>query len=90
MLLKLNGHIGNKISASWVNSSKGKEIKLWNAAKISRKEKLSPICTLLKGDVSSEKQALSIPLHLLHLLFLILDSKTNNQQILAGIKKIIS
>ena len=53
MLLKLNGHIGNKIPASSVNSSKGKKIKLGNAARISRKEKLPPICTLLKGDISS-------------------------------------
>ena len=55
MILKLDGHIGSKTPESSVNSSKHKNFKLGDGARISRKEKLSPICTLLKPDISSKK-----------------------------------
>ena len=55
MILKLDGNIGSKTPESSVNSSKRKNFKLGDAARISIKEKLSLICTLLKPDISSEK-----------------------------------
>ena len=88
MLLALGGHKGYELPESSVNSSKDKEIILGNAARINRKEKLSPNCTLLIEDISSEKQSLSILPRLLYLLPFILDVTTNNQQILAGTKNI--
>ena len=80
--------ISNEMPESSVNSSKNKEIILGNAAKMGRKEKFSPNYTLFKGDISSKKQSLSIPPYCLNLLPLILDGKTNSQQILAGTKSI--
>ena len=76
------------MAESSVNSSKNKEIILKNAAKMGRKKKFSPNYTLFKGDIPTKKQSLSIPPYCLNLLPLILDGKTNSQQILAGTKSI--
>ena len=43
----------NEIPESSVNFSKDKEIKLRNAAKMSRKEIFSPNYALFKGDISA-------------------------------------
>ena len=53
MLLKLWVGASNEIPESSVNSSNDKEIKLRNAAKMSRKEIFSPNYTLFKGDISA-------------------------------------
>ena len=88
LLLKLGVDISNEMPESSVNSSKNKKIILGNAAKMGRKEKFYPNYTLFKGDIPSKKQSLSIPRYCLNLLPLILDGKTNSQQILAGTKSI--
>ena len=88
LLLKLGVDISNEMPESSVNYSKNKEIILGNAAKMGRKEKFSPNCTLFKGDIPSKKESLSIPPYCFNLLPLILDGKTSSQQILAGTKSI--
>ena len=88
LLLQLGVDISNEMPESSVNSSKNKESILGNAAKMGRKENFSPNYTLFKGDISSKKQSLSVSPYCLNLLPLILDRKTNSQQILAGRKSI--
>ena len=88
LLLQLGVDISNEMPESSVNYSKNKEIILGNAAKMGRKEKFSPNCTLFKGDIPSKKESLSIPPYCFNLLPLILDGKTSSQQILAGTKSI--
>ena len=53
LLLKLGMGASDEIPESSINSTNDKEIKLKNAAKMSRKKTFSPNYTLFKGDNSA-------------------------------------